>query len=302
MKVDYQQKLQPVIRYLEQHFDQPLNLEVVAKKAHLSPYHFHRIFKVVTGETLNDFLRRLRLEQAANTLFYNKPGVTEVALDHGFGSSQSMAKAFKKYFGITPTQIRDCDDLDQYAQLMRSSKIGHLLRNNGHESVSTTPYTDFEPYKWSTQMEIRMIESGQLAFVRVTGPYGNNYEPAVGKLYSWAGPNGLAAQTNVFIYHDNPEITPAEKCRTDIGLLLDSSVDTPAGIEMTEFEGGKYACIRKTITEKSQYSTAWEELMAQVVEQQLETDERPCFELYHSYDIQTNVADVSFCTAIKALQ
>lgn len=311
MKVDYHKKLRPVIRYLEQNYDQTFNLEQVAERAHLSPYHFHRIFKAVTGETLNDFLRRLRLEQAANKLFYNKPSVTEVALSQGFGSSQSMAKAFQKYFGITPSQIRDCDDLDQYTQLMRDSKIGHLVGNNGHEVAPGSPYTEHEltanaqslnnkRKTWSTSMEIKTFEASQLAYVRVTGPYGENYEPAVGQLYGWAGPNGLAGNTSIFIYHDNPEITPAEKCRTDIGLLIEKPTTTPPGIELTDFEGGKYACIRKTITEKSQYGEAWEELLAQVVEQQFETDDRPCFELYHSYDVETHVADVSICTAIKA--
>lgn len=311
MKIDYHKKLRPVIRYLEQNYDQALNLEQVAERAHLSPYHFHRIFKAVTGETLNDFLRRLRLEQAANKLFYNKPSVTEVALNHGFGSSQSMAKAFQKYFGITPTQVRDCHDLDQYTKLMRDSKIGHLVGNNGHEVDSGSPYTEIEltvnaqtldinRKTWSTPMEIKTFEASQLAYVRVTGPYGENYEPAIGQLYGWAAPNGFADNSCIFIYHDNPEITPAEKCRTDIGLLIDKTATTHPGVELTSFEGGKYACIRKTITEKSQYGEAWEELLAQVVEQQFETDDRPCFDLYHSYDEETQVADVSICTAIKA--
>lgn len=69
MKTDYHKRLLPVIRHLEAHFDEPLNLEEVAALAHLSPYHFHRIFKAVTGETLNEHLRRLRLEKVATSCF-----------------------------------------------------------------------------------------------------------------------------------------------------------------------------------------------------------------------------------------
>ncbi|MCF4175006.1 AraC family transcriptional regulator [Vibrio sp. McD22-P3] len=300
MKTDYHKRLRPVIRYLESHYDNPTNLVQVAEKAHLSPYHFHRIFKAVVGETLNDFIRRLRLEQAANELFYNKPDITTVALDSGFASSQSLAKAFKKYFGITPTDIRNCRDMEEYGCLMRNSKIGHKLRNNGHENGEADPYTEAESKTWSTMMDIKTFESGQLAYVRVTGPYGENYEPAIDTLYTWAGPKGLAGNTSIFVYHDNPEITPADKCRTDICLVVESTVDVSNGVELMSFDGGKYACIRKTITEKSQYGPAWEELMGQVVEQQLDSDDRPCFELYHSYNLETNTADVSFCTAIKA--
>ncbi len=67
MKTNYHQKLKPVIRYLEQHYNTQLNLEDVARLALLSPYHFHRVFKAVTGETLNEYLRRLRLQQADAT-------------------------------------------------------------------------------------------------------------------------------------------------------------------------------------------------------------------------------------------
>ncbi len=75
MRVDYHQRLVPVIRYLEQHFNEPLNLPEVAALANLSPYHFHRTFKAVQGETLADFIRRLRLEAAADDLFKSKPNI-----------------------------------------------------------------------------------------------------------------------------------------------------------------------------------------------------------------------------------
>ena len=84
MKVDYQKRLLPVIRFLEANFNEPLNLVEVAALANLSPYHFHRMFKAVQQETLADFIRRLRLEAAAEELFKTKPPVLNVALDYGF--------------------------------------------------------------------------------------------------------------------------------------------------------------------------------------------------------------------------
>ncbi len=105
MKTDYHKRLLPVIRFLETNFDQPFNLEEVARMAYLSPYHFHRIFKAVVGETLNDYLRRLRMEKAANHLFYKKLSVVDVALSMGFSSSQAFAKAFKQHFGLTASQV-----------------------------------------------------------------------------------------------------------------------------------------------------------------------------------------------------
>ncbi|CZF86721.1 AraC family transcriptional regulator [Grimontia marina] len=299
MRVDYQKRLLPVIRYLEKHFNEPLNLPEVAALANLSPYHFHRTFKAVQGETLADFIRRLRLEAAADELFKNKQPVLNIALEFGFSSSQSLAKAFQQHFGVTPTAFRDCEDYKAFSELARNSKIGHTLRKIGNEAEVTDSYTGSDTSTWSKTMEKQHFERSKLAYVRVTGPYGQGYEEASGRLYQWAGMNGLVGNTCIFIYHDNPEITPNEKCRTDICLMVPDETDVPVGIELQEFPGGEYAVMRQNITDFSQYPKAWDDLMGKVIEMGIESDDRPCFELYHSFDMQTHHADVSFCTAIR---
>ncbi|OLQ71159.1 AraC family transcriptional regulator [Photobacterium proteolyticum] len=298
--MDYLQRLTPVIRYLEQHYAESVNLQQVAAMANLSPHHFHRIFKAVTGETLANHIKRLKLQNAAQQLFFKKSSVTEVALDHGFSSSQSLAKAFRLYFGVTPTEIRNCTTLEEYSALLRNSKIGHTLRKSGHESSLSDDYSGgYQPQR-SENMKTELFEERCLAYVRVTGPYGENYEPALGKLYQWAGAKGLQDGQCIFIYHDNPEATPADKCRTDICLTVPEGTDGSQGIEVKKLPAGSYASIRETVTEQSQYGTFWESLMEQIVASGLEVEDRPCFELYHSYNPETRVADVSFCEPIKA--
>ncbi len=303
MTINYQKQLVPVIRYLEQHFNQPLNLTTVAALANISPYHFHRIFKAVQNETLANFIRRLRLEAAANDLFRSKQPVLNIALEYGFSSSQSLAKAFKQRYGVSPTAFRDCDNYQQFSELMKSSKIGHTLRNNGNEVNPIDRYTDSEftisQNNWSSIMKTQNFEATKLAYIRVNGPYGENYEEAANRLYQWAGMKDLTGNTCIFIYHDNPEITPTEKCRTDICLMVPENTTVANGIELQDFPGGLYAVVRENITDKTQYPKAWDHLMAKVVESGIESDDRPCFELYHSYDPNTHHADVSFCTAIK---
>lgn len=141
MYVDYHKRLVPVIRYLEKHFNDPLNLIEVAALANFSPYHFHRTFKAVQGETLADFIRRLRLEAAANDLFKTKQPIINIALDYGFSSSQNFAKPFKQHFGVTPSAFRDCEDYQAFGELTRNSKIGHTLRKNGNDAVTSNSYT-----------------------------------------------------------------------------------------------------------------------------------------------------------------
>lgn len=299
MKINYQHKLKPVIRYLEQNYNTPFNLEEVANKALLSPYHFHRVFKAVTGETLNDYLRRLRLQQAAMDLFYKKPTITEVALEYGFSSSQSFAKAFRRHFDLSPSELRDCPNQLRFISLLQDSKIGHSLRKNGNAESHKNGYSEHIQNKRRVRMKKKRFDKGVLAYIRVTGPYGENYEPAVKKLYQWAETEGIEDAPNLFIYHDNPEVTPADKCRTDICLLLSHQVQIAGEVELQAFTGGSYATTRKTITDKSQYAPAWNEHIAQLIELGLEMDDRPCFELYHSYDKEKGVADVSLCSSIK---
>ena len=303
---NYPLKLQPVLRYLEAHFKQPLNLKDVAEKAFLSPYHFHRIFKAVTHETLADYLRRLKLEYAAQQLFYNEQSITEIALTLGFSSSQSFAKAFRQYYGLSATDIRHCLTLTQYRTLIQNSKIGYQVRNNGNTLDEKTQYSDsIDNQTGERIMKTESIKQKYLAYIRVTGPYGEGYQDALEKLYRWANMHSLADGESMMIYHDNPEITPSEKCRTDIcisvpqGAFVSQGAKVSQGIELQVLPAGPYAYVRKKITDSNQYASSWNHLMEQVVESQLPLDDRPCFELYHHFDVETNIADVSFYSAIK---
>ncbi|KOO07263.1 AraC family transcriptional regulator [Vibrio hepatarius] len=292
-------QIKEVVRYLEQHCSEPLNLEQAAKIANLSPFHFHRVFKALVGETVAEFIRRMRHEKAAQSLMFQDKSVTTVAFEFGFSSSQAMARSFKTYLGVTPSQIKECQTVESYSALMRNSKIGSILRKNRYELPDGLSYSEFK-LNQSGKVEMKTENHPQrtIAYVRVVGPYGENYEPAVQKLYLWAGAKGVTGEC-LFIYHDNPDITPADKCRTDIALVVPDDIEPSNGIEVTTVPAGSYAVLRKTVEEKPQYGQFWNQLIEETVAQGIELDERPCFELYHSYDQQTGRADVSFCEAIK---
>ena len=185
MSTDYHRRLQPVIRYLEQHYRDPPDLTTIAALASLSPYHFHRIFTAVTGETLAAYLRRLRLENIARQLFYGKADITTLALEHGYASSQALAKAFRAHFGVTASELRTCQDFASYRRVLQNSKIGHGLRKNGHAAASTAAYTAREPKQESnmTTLHTEQFAPRTLAYIRVTGAYGVGYEEATGRLY-----------------------------------------------------------------------------------------------------------------------
>ena len=98
MPVDYRERLRPVIRYLEQHYREPLDLAVLAERAALSPYHFHRIYKAVTGETPAATVRRLRLENIARQLFYDANASASVKAKSYRDDSGAQAQDFFSLF------------------------------------------------------------------------------------------------------------------------------------------------------------------------------------------------------------
>lgn len=84
----------------------PHSVESLAALAHFSPFHFHRIYRALTGESVAATVRRVRLVQAANRLKDGGASVTEAAIDAGYDSTQSFARAFRDLTGFSPTGFR----------------------------------------------------------------------------------------------------------------------------------------------------------------------------------------------------
>ena len=293
-------KLRPVLRYLEHNYRQPVDLATMARMAALSPYHFHRLFKACTDETPAHYLRRLRLEDMALQLFLHRANVTTLALTYGFSSSQALSKAFKQYFGVTPSEVKQCHDTDDLAHLLQNSKIGHALRKHGHAQTATLAYGGAGASQPCVRLETEWFAQRSLAVIRVTGPYGQAYEAALTRLYQWAGAHGVAHGECVFVFRDSPDITPAAKCRTDIGLSVPTDTAIGGGLARQVLPQGSYATTRQTVTDAGQYPQYWDALIRATVEAGLTIDHhRPCFEFYHARDPSTGHADVGFYLAIR---
>src|SRR5690242_7763197 len=81
-----------VLIYIEERFDEPLCLDEMAKIACISPYYFHRLFRAYTGETLAEYIKRLRMQRAEERLRYSDDAITEIALDVGYETPSAFAK------------------------------------------------------------------------------------------------------------------------------------------------------------------------------------------------------------------
>lgn len=284
--IDYRRRLIPVLRALEQ--DPDLSIEALADRACLSLYHFHRVFTAVAGETPGEMCRRLRMQRAAWQLCYTDASVTTIALGAGLASSQAFAKAFRRHYGCTPGAFR-----------RDKRKNGHLLSKDGHASDQLLPYAEDHSSARSNTMKTIEMDARTLAYIRVTGPYGEGYDPVCGRLHQWASARGLAQGEWIFIYHDNPEVTPPAQCRTDIGVTVPAGTVGAGEVEIQLIPAGRYAQSRYLITDRSQYGPRWQEHVGDIVAAGLAFGDGPCFELYHSVSNEPLRDDVSFCSSVQ---
>src|SRR5215471_6331337 len=129
---EYERRVYRVMDYIEGHLAEELTLEQLAAVAAFSPFHFHRVFAAITGETLSDFIRRIRLERAASALaMLHETSVLEIALRCGFSSAATFARAFKGYFGMSATEWRDGGGRKWTEARRIESKPGKAVRNQG---------------------------------------------------------------------------------------------------------------------------------------------------------------------------
>ena len=106
IEIDYKKRLTNVLEFIASHLDEDLPLEKVAAIAHFSPFHFHRVFKYLTGETLSQYINRQRVEKAAMALMHKDWAMADIASRYGFGDPTSFSRAFKKHYNQTPTKFR----------------------------------------------------------------------------------------------------------------------------------------------------------------------------------------------------
>lgn len=109
--------IQRAIDYIELNLTEDMNYEDIAKQAYSSQFHFQRIFSIICGFTVGDYIRMRRLSMAASDLIRNNDKVIDVALRYGYDSPESFTRAFTNFHGVTPTEAKRGKNVKSFSRL-----------------------------------------------------------------------------------------------------------------------------------------------------------------------------------------
>jgi len=212
----YVERVNLAIDYVVSHLSEPLRLTDVAKAAMLSPFHFHRVFQMLMGVTVADFVKRLRLERAVVKMAHApRKSLTSIAVECGFSSSSDFSRSFKQRFGVAPSGFdvkawRRSHGADLEALTHASAARLHLER-----LPLRLPGSNPDGFK----VQIRTLPARTVAYIRVANPYaGDGVFNATERLVTWAKKHGLADGQWLGYQWDNPEIASLEDCQYHVAV------------------------------------------------------------------------------------
>ncbi len=294
---DYQNRINRVFKYIDENLDSDLSLNVVSEIAFFSPFHFHRIFKFITKETLNGYITRKRVEKSAADLIHQDITVTEISFKLGFKDNSSFTRTFKKYYGVSPTEFKKQNP-------SKFSKIRQLESKNGQE------YPDNEKYiciinnlknwiKMNAKIEIKELSKMELAYVSSIGSH--NLADAFQKLIQWVTPKGLVNDQSkmVTIYNDSFKVTEANKVSMSACITLNQPIETDGEIGITAIDKGKFIVGNFEIG-LNEFEKSWTGLFIWMNENGYKKADRKPFEIYHNNfnEHPERKAIVDFCIPI----
>lgn len=219
--IEYGARMDRVIAYVFDHLDDALDLNKLADVACLSPYHWHRVYHAMRGETIAATVRRLRLSRATAWLTQTGIPIAEIAEKSGFGGVESFTRVFKAAYGMPPAKYR--------------RDGSHRRFDPQHANGSSVLY----------EIEIRTLKPMRAATVPHQGSYmeiGRAFETLFGTL---ASRNQLAPGIRMIgIFYDDVASVAEAELRSRAAIIGPENLPIEAPLEPSIIAGGDYAVIR----------------------------------------------------------
>lgn len=292
----YVARFNRVADYIERNLATPLSLDQLAGVANFSKYHFHRLFQEHYGETLFQFVRRLRLERAASLLLANrsKP-IIEIAFDCGFENASAFSRSFRGHFGVSATEWRRIGGTKSQAERMAAAGIDpHRNMTATWERYPLT--TTFREGRriWESDRQdgqrrvvtVRSFDTVDVAYVRHVGPYAADpglFEKLFTELMNWAAAHDLVRfpMDTYCLVHDSSNVTAEHQLRISVCLAVPPGTQTGGAIGRLTLAAGTYAVLSQDVG-PAEYGEAWSWAYSYWLPRSgYELADRPAFEHYH---------------------
>lgn len=240
-------EIERALRFIAEHLERPISVAEVARAAHLSEFHLHRVFHAALGESIGRFITRRRLESAALRLAYEPDvSITEIALDSGYSSSSNFSKAFAGYFGCSPTRVRE-------PALALPASVGKITALYGkhfrpadlHSLAPGAAVEDErqEAARWEGRVRYEEVSGHALACLAVPGYDVERIVGAWHELIERVRQLGLAGDDidAWSVAHDSPQVTAPELCRYHACVPCAADAVLAAPLFRGSMPAGRYA-------------------------------------------------------------
>lgn len=227
-ELSHKERVNTIINYIDAHIENPsyrLDLDTLASVACLSYYHISRIFKSYTGEGIHQYVKRLRLENAAKQLLYSQKSIQSIAESSSYNNFPAFTKAFKQHFGYPPSDFREKRNIPGFNKI----RSAHAKKSTNGKNI--------------VDMQTKTIADQKVMFTLKIGPY----EDAANRAWSSLMQYGYSSQLitdktmKIGITYDMPEFTHEERIRYCACITADHNYKAEGDIGIKLIQGGRFA-------------------------------------------------------------
>ncbi len=266
----YRNRIEDVIAFIHANLSEPLTADVLAEVAHLSPYHWHRIYRAITGESAAATVKRSRMHKAAGELVRTNQSIAEIGASVGFPEVHSFTRTFKTYYGTTPGAFRNS--------------------RPPLESSSGVP-----PDGDTSLHPVDIINKPNM---RLAGLWHRGDYMAIGQTFESVMAQCAMSEilphdpVTLGVYMADPDINDTTTLESFAGVLITESTPVPEQLSTLTIPGGRFAMM----THHGAYALlnhSYQWLYGCWLPQSgMAVRDVPCFEIYLNSPVDTQVADL----------
>ncbi|MGH1427666.1 MAG: AraC family transcriptional regulator [Arenicella sp.] len=226
-KTDHIYRINEILNLIHSDISADLPVKTLAKHAAFSEQYFHRLFKKVTGEPAHQYIRRTRLEAAANQLIFSPQLTVQVIAEEcGFSSLSSFNKAFKSVYKTTPGEWRSRKKYAGKKHYLSDPELKEAFDRLIDAPLPEPDIVNLDPF--------------EVAYIRHKG-YGRLIRKSWQLLQAWAISEKRPFTQQIGLHHSNPAIVPLDQCQYVACIKIEKPVIRRGQINSATIPGGLHA-------------------------------------------------------------